>query len=55
LHDRIIIGCESHAYAHWLENYAEIGAVNGYSPQDIESYGAFIKLFYRLNRSFITT
>ena len=41
--NHIMIGCEYHTISHWLENYKEIGRINGYSKSQIESYGNFIK------------
>ena len=41
--NHIEIGCEHYTISHWLENYKEIGRINGYNESQIESYGNFIK------------
>ena len=39
----IQIGCMWNYTGWWLENYRHIGKENGYTPQEIEMYGNFIK------------
>ena len=41
---RIMIGCQDHTLDHWLENYSNIGKLSNYTKDQIEVYGAFIKL-----------
>ena len=40
----ILIGCQTHTLDYWLENYEQIGQEVDYSPEEIVSYGLFIKL-----------
>jgi len=45
--DRIQIGCVDKRIEYWVEHYKEIGLDQAYSEQDIEEYGAFIKMCKR--------
>jgi hypothetical protein len=38
----ISIGCQRYTHAEWRENFAEIGAKNKYTPEQIERYRAWI-------------
>jgi uncharacterized protein YjbI with pentapeptide repeats len=38
----ISIGCEWHTHAEWRVHYADIGAANGYSAEEIERYRQWI-------------
>ena len=40
----IAIGCERHDYECWLSNYEACGQRNGYTPEEIAGYGAWIAL-----------
>ena len=40
----IVIGCERHDYDWWLANYEACGQRNGYTPEEIADYGAWIQL-----------
>ena len=40
----ISIGCERHDYDWWLANYEACGQRNGYTPEEIADYGAWIAL-----------
>lgn len=40
----IAIGCEFHKAQDWVKAFKKIGKREGYSKNEIESYGAFIKL-----------
>jgi hypothetical protein len=40
----ISIGCIRKTYIEWLERYEAIGQENGYTPEEIGRYGAWIKL-----------
>ena len=40
----IVIGCERHDYDWWLANYEACGQCNGYTPEEIADYGAWIAL-----------
>jgi hypothetical protein len=40
----IAIGCERHDYDWWLANYEACGQRNGYTPEEIADYGAWIAL-----------
>ena len=40
----IVIGCERHDYDWWLANYEACGQRNGYTPEEIADYGAWIAL-----------
>ena len=42
----IKIGCISLSTKEWLDRYKEIGDKEGYSSEEIEAYGDFIKLIY---------
>lgn len=37
------IGCETHTLEYWLNNYEDIGKKYGYTAEQIEKYGEFIK------------
>ena len=39
---KIEIGCECHAIAEWIENYAEIGKKNYYTESEIAEYKQYI-------------
>jgi hypothetical protein len=41
----IQIGCHGKPIAWWQENYKELGAKEGYTPEQIEEYGLYIELF----------
>ena len=41
--DEIMIGCERHTITYWLENGVAIGEEYGYTPEQIEEYGAWIR------------
>lgn len=41
--DEIMIGCERHTITHWLKNGVAIGEEHGYTPEQIEDYGAWIR------------
>ena len=43
-HDSLAIGCEVHEISHWLTHYKSIGEANGYTPDQIEEYGRYIRL-----------
>ena len=43
-HDSLAIGCEVHEISHWLTHYKSIGEANGYTPDEIEEYGRYIRL-----------
>lgn len=38
------IGCKRHTYQYWLDNYMEIGKSNNYTDDQIDRYGALIKI-----------
>ncbi len=40
---KIQIGCHSHAVDYWMENFKSIGQKEGYSEDEIEQYGRFIR------------
>jgi hypothetical protein len=42
--DIIKIGCEVHNVDEWVNQYCEIGKANGYSPDEISEYKAYIEL-----------
>ena len=41
--DKLYIGCQVHSLDYWLENYVDIGKEHGYTDEDIEVYGNWIK------------
>ena len=41
--DKIRIGCLTHPISHWALNFEKIGTKYGYSSEQIEKYGEFIK------------
>ena len=41
--NEITIGCHKHSIKEWLANFQEIGKQNGYTQQEIDKYGKFIK------------
>lgn len=41
--DEIQIGCYKHSIEHWVSNFEAIGKSNGYSNDEIQKYGRFIK------------
>jgi len=41
--DQLSIGCELHTWAEWFAQFAEIGEIAGYSPDEVVRYGAAIQ------------
>ena len=41
----IAIGCHQQTIAWWLKHYQAVGRKEGYSPDEIEEYGTYIRLF----------
>ena len=48
--DEIAIGCHQLTIQTWLENYAEIGNRNGYTPEEIEEYRGYIEAIALLHK-----
>ena len=40
----ITVGCERHPVTEWLTRYEEIGGRHGYTPEQIEEYGIYLKM-----------
>ena len=51
LNGEITIGCHKKSVAEWVEKYAEIGAHEKYTQDEIEAYGTFIKLVAQLENN----
>jgi hypothetical protein len=37
----------SWGYGHWIENYKKIGVAHGYSAEQIEEYGEYIRMIQK--------
>ena len=46
----ISIGCHSKTFEEWRDNYKAIGKEEGYTPEEIEEYGHYIDLAFKLYR-----
>ena len=44
------IGCKIQKLFEWLKNFKEVGKANGYTIEEIEEYGEYIKLFQKQER-----
>ena len=49
-HGHISIGCHEHTFEYWQEHYKAIGRVEGYTAEEIEQYGLFIKMFTEIGK-----
>ena len=47
---KLTIGCETHTFDEWLENFETIGKKNGYTKIEIVEYHEYIKLFKKVGR-----
>jgi len=48
--DRIQIGCRNHSILNWLLQFKRIGRIEGYSVEEIEMYGSWIKSVAKLKK-----
>jgi len=46
----IKIGCYEHTFTYWQEHYKAIGRAEGYTPEEIDQYGLFIRLFAKIGK-----
>jgi hypothetical protein len=49
-HGFIQIGCHCKEIKWWQENFRDIGKKEGYTPDEIEEYGAYIDLFVKVGK-----
>ena len=42
------IGCQRHPVAFWLKHFVSIGRAEGYTPQQIAEYGAYLRMIAEL-------
>ena len=52
--NQIQIGCHKYSIEHWIENYKTIGKSNGYSDDETEKYGKFIKGCANIQKEMVT-
>jgi hypothetical protein len=46
--DTVHVGCLRHSLAKWLADYRAIGEAHGYTPEEIEEYGAHLRRLSRV-------
>jgi hypothetical protein len=49
-YNHITIGCQEYTFAYWQKHYKAIGRAEGYSKEQIEEYGAYIRLFCKVGK-----